>query len=323
LDATTTIECPVMMRTIPALYSIVAVLSLLASGGGCNSHSPIAARPATTQAATEKDQEIATLRHIEYYLASDELEGRGIDTPGINTAAEFIRTWFQAEHLKSPPGISAYFQPFDYSSAAGIDPATTLKSGSTTYKLEDDFMAMSFSAEAKFAGDVVFAGYGITWPEKKYDDYADLDVKGKVVLVMRFEPHDSKASARAIDQQRIDRRLRHRVTSRRLADVDAFRTGARLRNEFGRDKPIEDDDVRAAKRFEASHRYEPGVAWACADKRDHYGISSPWGDCCASSTAYFAAMSATMRSARFSSPASMASGAAESKTSPAKRARAA
>jgi len=184
-----------MMRTIPALYSIVAVLSLLASGGGCNSHSPIAARPATTQAATEKDQEIATLRHIEYYLASDELEGRGIDTPGINTAAEFIRTWFQAEHLKSPPGISAYFQPFDYSSAAGIDPATTLKSGSTTYKLEDDFMAMSFSAEAKFAGDVVFAGYGITWPEKKYDDYADLDVKGKVVLVMRFEPHDSKGKS--------------------------------------------------------------------------------------------------------------------------------
>src|ERR1035441_7264602 len=43
----------------------------------------------------------------------------------------------------------------------------------------------------RMAGSVVFAGYGITAPEYSYDDYAGLDVKGKVVLVLRHEPQES------------------------------------------------------------------------------------------------------------------------------------
>ena len=38
----------------------------------------------------------------------------------------------------------------------------------------------------------MFAGYGVTSKEHRYDDYAELDVKGKVVLAMRFEPHDGE-----------------------------------------------------------------------------------------------------------------------------------
>src|SRR5262249_34020020 len=55
----------------------------------------------------------------------------------------------------------------------------------------DDFMPFSFSATGKLAGAVVFAGYGITAPEYHYDDYAGLDVKGKIVLVLRHEPQES------------------------------------------------------------------------------------------------------------------------------------
>ncbi|HEY3742118.1 MAG TPA: M28 family peptidase, partial [Bryobacteraceae bacterium] len=55
-------------------------------------------------------------------------------------------------------------------------------------KLKDDFQVVGASASGPFDGPVVFAGYGITAPEYNYDDYAGLDVKGKVVLVWRYEP---------------------------------------------------------------------------------------------------------------------------------------
>ena len=40
-------------------------------------------------------------------------------------------------------------------------------------------------------GAIVFAGYGITAPEYHYDDYANIDVKGKIVLILRHEPQES------------------------------------------------------------------------------------------------------------------------------------
>ncbi len=54
-----------------------------------------------------------------------------------------------------------------------------------------DFVPISSLPPAKFSGRVVFAGYGITAPEYHYDDYAGLDVKGKIVLVLRHEPQEN------------------------------------------------------------------------------------------------------------------------------------
>ena len=53
------------------------------------------------------------------------------------------------------------------------------------------------TGEGKFDAPVVFVGYGISQPEEyKYDDYAGIDVKGKVVLAMRYEPRDEKGKSR-------------------------------------------------------------------------------------------------------------------------------
>ncbi len=54
-----------------------------------------------------------------------------------------------------------------------------------------EFVPFGFSSSGKFSGDVVFAGYGITATEYHYDDYAGLDVKGKLVLILRHEPQES------------------------------------------------------------------------------------------------------------------------------------
>ena len=54
----------------------------------------------------------------------------------------------------------------------------------------EDFTPFNFSAKEMITGGVVFAGYGITAPEYNYDDYAGIDVKDKIVLILRHEPQE-------------------------------------------------------------------------------------------------------------------------------------
>jgi hypothetical protein len=186
---------------------LLAVGSLLLALSACNSRTsgprPVALLDQTTAVAEPtgaghggpvvlEDEMRADL----YYLASDRLQGRGVGTEGLDLAADFIATRFQALGLKPLPGLDGYFQPFEMTTAESIDPATSLTSGDKAYKLREDFTPVSFSAEGEFAGPVVFAGYGITDEKRGYDDYAGLDVKGKVVLAMRFEPHDANGKSR-------------------------------------------------------------------------------------------------------------------------------
>jgi hypothetical protein len=188
------------MNLSPIARLLTAGISLIAAAG-CNS------RPDHSLALT--DQSVATsVPHVQrdilqdeiksdiYYLASDRLEGRGVGTQGLDLAADFIATRFQSLGLKPLPGFDGYFQPFEITTAESIDPATTLASGERTFKLKDQFTALSFSGERDFSGPIAFAGYGITDPKNHYDDYANLDVKGKVVLVMRFEPHNDQGKSR-------------------------------------------------------------------------------------------------------------------------------
>ena len=126
------------------------------------------------------------------YLASDELEGRGVGTEGLDKAADRIADDFHKLGLKPLPGFADYFQPFKMVTAVTPDPKSALSSGDKQYNLAADFTpCFRFSTEGNFDGDVVFAGYGISSKEHNYDDYAGLDVKGKIVVVMRFEPHQA------------------------------------------------------------------------------------------------------------------------------------
>ena len=108
-------------------------------------------------------------------------------------------------------------------------------------------VALSFSDDGDVSGDVVFAGYGIVVPESQtfgYDSYAGLDVKDKVVLVLRYFPEDADQATRAILARYSDLRYkalaarqrgarghpgRHRtgLPQRRHDDPDDLRHGAR------------------------------------------------------------------------------------------------
>jgi hypothetical protein len=129
------------------------------------------------------------------YLASDELQGRGVGTQGLDKAADFMAEHFRAAGLKPLPGMSGYFQPFDYVVSSKISPETSLTLGDQILKLDQDFRPLGFSGEGTFHGPIVFAGYGITSKKHKYDDYANIDARGKVVLIKRFEPTDANGKS--------------------------------------------------------------------------------------------------------------------------------
>jgi Zn-dependent M28 family amino/carboxypeptidase len=125
------------------------------------------------------------------YLASDELEGRLIGTPGLQRAADMIASDFSKLGLQTVPGLRGYFQPFEMTTSVDPDaPKTPLAAGEKTFSLQKDFMPLRFSAEKQGSGGVVFAGYGEANMENNYIDYEGIDVKGKIVLVMRFDPQD-------------------------------------------------------------------------------------------------------------------------------------
>lgn len=156
--------------------------------------------PSAPTAKTGSEFQVDLRKSVEY-LASDELEGRGVGTKGIDKAADYIAGTFKNLGLQPAPGQKDYFQAFTITAATAPDPKTALTVGDKAYALRDDFSVVSFSAEAQFDGPVVFVGYGVSSKEHGYDDYAGVDVKGKVALALRYEPHDAAGVSRFTGKQ--------------------------------------------------------------------------------------------------------------------------
>lgn len=134
------------------------------------------------------------------FLASDDLEGRGIGTGGLDKAADFIAGNFRKLGLQPLPGQDDYFQHFKMTTATRPGPETALKfidgDDAPAYEVGKDYTPLSFSGEKEFDAPIVFVGYSISNEGQNYDDYANVDVKGKVALAMRYEPHDNQGRSR-------------------------------------------------------------------------------------------------------------------------------
>jgi Tol biopolymer transport system component len=135
------------------------------------------------------------------YLASDELEGRMTGTQGTQLAAEYIADRFKEAGLQPLGDYGTYFQTFQFTSGMKMvsdqnhleinrkdDSKETM-----SFKVDQDFRPLAFTANGEVEGEVVFAGYGLSVPGKLgegYDSYAGLDVKDKIVLVLRYVPEE-------------------------------------------------------------------------------------------------------------------------------------
>ncbi|MEK6563062.1 MAG: PA domain-containing protein, partial [Candidatus Binatota bacterium] len=128
------------------------------------------------------------LRHVRY-LASDGLMGRGVDNPGIDLARDYIAAEFKRYGLVPGGENGTFLQTLEVVTSAKINEPSALSFGNgPPLVLNEEWIPFGLSRSAKIEGEVVFAGYGITAKDYGYDDYANLDVKDKIVLVLRYEP---------------------------------------------------------------------------------------------------------------------------------------
>ena len=135
----------------------------------------------------------AYLAHVKF-LASPELKGRATGSPELEIAADYISKQFASFGVKPVPGNS-YLQPFTTTVGARMGATNRLDitdDGKTAALAPPSgFVPFSFSSSGTVSAPVVFVGYGITANEYHYDDYAGIDVKDKIVLLVRHEPQEN------------------------------------------------------------------------------------------------------------------------------------
>lgn len=124
------------------------------------------------------------------YLASDELGGRGVGTPGIDLAAEYVAGEFKEIGLEPAGDSGTYFQTFPITLSPTLTDGGRLAfSGDTTPRKQGtDFIPFNFSSGDSFSGGVAFCGYGIINPGKSHNDFKDLDLTGQAAIIIAGEP---------------------------------------------------------------------------------------------------------------------------------------
>ncbi len=132
------------------------------------------------------------------YLSDENKKGRDTPSSELDTCATYIARYFEQYGLTPVGDNENYFQYFNLLRNRLSQPNTlTLITGDEEkeFKLKDDFVPVYLTANTSITTPVVFAGYGITAPEYNYDDYSNIDVRGKIVLVFTHEPQEKDSSS--------------------------------------------------------------------------------------------------------------------------------
>jgi TolB protein len=199
-------------------------------------------------AATPQQKEISPAETRRYQsdidvLASDAMEGRGVGTKGLASAASFIEARLKSLGL-APAFGKSYRQSFP------IKTGVTLAAGNRLDGVgDDDWIPLGFSSSGTFSGELAFVGYGITAPPIGYDDLEGIDLRGKVALMLRYEPQE-KEEASPFDGRRPSRwsAVRYRVLKARERGAVAvvFVTGPLQDEPKNRIPPLVNDGPQSA-----------------------------------------------------------------------------
>jgi hypothetical protein len=170
-------------------------------------------------------------------LASEALGGREAGSADERAAGDYLAAQLARLGARPLPGRADMFQSFEFTAgsrdagsrvtvSAGAAPPAAFTAGA-------DVQALSFSDDAEITGPAVFAGYGIVVPESQdfgYDSYATLDVKDKVVVVLRYFPEDADQRTRGILARYADLRYKAMAARQRGAKALGVVTGPRSPN---------------------------------------------------------------------------------------------
>ena len=130
------------------------------------------------------------------FLASDLLEGRGPGTRGDEIARQYIASQFESFGLAPAGDNGTYFQRVPLLGVATVPDRTSLaftKNGAPAVgplKLLDDYVGQDFAQVENdtIDSDVVFVGHGVVAPEYRWNDYKDLDTRGKTLVMLVDDP---------------------------------------------------------------------------------------------------------------------------------------
>jgi len=130
-----------------------------------------------------------------YFLASDSLKGRKPGTPESGIAAAYICNNFRNDKLKLLDADG--FQSFDLVTDMKAGTNNSFLFNGFTGKINEDFIPLSFSANARLQAEIVFAGFGfdVDFDSISLHDYQNVDVKGKWVMVLRGEPDPDNSNS--------------------------------------------------------------------------------------------------------------------------------
>jgi hypothetical protein len=181
-------------------------------------------------------------------LASDKFEGRLTGSPGEKLAADYIIAELKRMGAKPLPGMTDFRLPFTFTAGSKdggskltinrtangeVSTANGQRLAAMEFAGGTNVQALSFSDNGEATGDVVFAGYGLVVPNSQdfgYDSYQGLDVKDKVVVVLRYFPEDADQKTRAILARYADLRYKAQAARQRGAKGLIVVTGPRSPN---------------------------------------------------------------------------------------------
>jgi Tol biopolymer transport system component len=140
------------------------------------------------------------------WMAAPERTGRQTGTAGAAATADWLAGYFKSVGLKPvSANEGSYFQPFEFRAGEKVIPeknSLIVTAGETkSFTLDKDFRPLAFTENGEVEAEVVFAGYGLSVPEgngqERYNSYDGLEVKDKVVLLLRYVPESVDPKRRA------------------------------------------------------------------------------------------------------------------------------
>ena len=173
-------------------------------------------------------------------LASPKMEGRLTGSAGEKLAADYLVAELKKMGARPLPGTTDFRMPFTFTAGSkdGGSKLTVAKAGAEGWNFAGsaNIQALSFSDNGEASGAVVFAGYGLVVPDTQnfgYDSYAGLDVKDKIVVVLRYFPEDADQKTRGILARYADLRYKAQAARQRGAKGMIVVTGPRSPNAGG------------------------------------------------------------------------------------------
>jgi Zn-dependent M28 family amino/carboxypeptidase len=191
----------VKAKSILAVVAIFALFGLFACGERATTETAPAERTATQEASSANAAETAAreitadlMRDYVRELSDDKYEGRGPGSRGDVAAREYLAG--ELEKLGLEPGAAdgSWQQPFDLIGVTSEQPAEWSFAGhgsSLTLRQWDEFIVSSGVQEERVQiedAELVFVGYAIQAPEYDWDDFKNVDLSGKVLLIMNNDP---------------------------------------------------------------------------------------------------------------------------------------